>query len=48
MLVNSFYEVRRTLVPKPDKDLAMKEIESPISLISINAKNFNENILAHP
>ena len=37
-LLNSFYEVSNTLMPKADKDTTRKENCQPISLMNIGAK----------
>ena len=41
-LPNSLHEATITLIPKPDKDTAKKEIYRPIMLINIDAKILNK------
>ena len=46
-LLNSFYEVTITLIPKPDKDATKKENYRPISLMNIDAKVLANRIQQH-
>ena len=46
-LLNSFYEVTITLIPKPDKDAQKKENYRPISLMNIDAKFLANRIQQH-
>ena len=41
MLPNPVYEAHITLIPKPGKDITIKENFRPISLININAEILN-------
>ena len=43
-LLNPFYKVTVTLVPKPHKDETKKENNRPISLMNIDRKNTQSNI----
>ena len=45
-LLNSFFEVSTTLIPKPDKDFKRKESDRPVSLMSKDVKVFDK-ILAN-
>ena len=44
MLPNAFYEATITLIPKPDKDITKKEKYRQISLVNIDAENYQQNI----
>ena len=45
MLLNSFYEARITLIPKPDKDITYKkENYMPISLMNINEEILSKTL----
>ena len=46
-LPNSFHEATITLIPKPDKDDTKKENYRPISLMSIDEKNPQQNSSKH-